>query len=327
MGLEGDGPHPIKAIDTVLERGLDLGLHEWSEHDQSLLFGSLGAFVGRQGPVDQHITIAPATGGDEHKGLIDGFRQLCFRAQRWHRALEISGVDDLATHRVRHVDLDERIMNLRQAIDPDLVVEIAQGRDGVLALPLRLEELRVIHDVSQTENDPGAAILEHVDRFANLAPQSEGFLVDEEDVGIKDVGGMPHDGRAQRHGLLDTEHWIERRVLSVAQLDDTRNAHEVHPRTKIETANDGKARKYEDREVVDGPHHGMGDGSTAAQMPQSETVMAVDQNAGAFRNLDHDAPVCFPKRHASCHIHRPDVTGYMPASVATGSPEPSHPSS
>ena len=125
-----------------------------------------------------------------------------------------------------------------------------------------------------------------VSRTSPLSP--EGFLVNQEDVRIEDLGRVAHDRTAHLHGLFRVEQQVERCVLAVAQLDDTGNAHEVHPRTKVEASDDGGARKNQGGQIVDGAHHGMGDGAAPAQMSQSETVMAVDQDARAFRKLIHD---------------------------------------
>ena len=68
---------------------------------------------------------------------------------------------------------------------------------------------------------------QQVERRAHLAAQSERFLVDDQDVGIEDVGGMADDRGAHRQRLLDVDMQVERDILAVSQLDYAGNAHKI----------------------------------------------------------------------------------------------------
>ena len=103
---------------------------------------------------------------------------------RQRSRVQIAGVDHLAGATRRHArQLGQRVEDLRQAIDPDLVVEIVERREHVLALATRLEQAHgLVHDVAQAEDQARAAVLEHDQRVARLAAQAERLLVDDEQV-------------------------------------------------------------------------------------------------------------------------------------------------
>ena len=59
-------------------------------------------------------------------------------------------------HRLRHLDSGERIVNLLAAVDPDVVVEVFQRRHDILAIPLDLQIVGVVHDIAQAEHGEGS---------------------------------------------------------------------------------------------------------------------------------------------------------------------------
>src|SRR5690349_21865350 len=72
---------------------------------------------------------------------------------------------------------------------------------------------------------------------------------------------------------------VERGVFTVAKLDHTGNADEVHPAAEVETADDRRARQDQDREVLVTLDQRMGDRPAAAQVAEAESVVAVNQHA------------------------------------------------
>jgi hypothetical protein len=112
----------------------------------------------------------------------------------------------------------------------------------MLALPLGFERTGIVHHIAQPEDERRAARPQQVERGPHLAVQPERFLVDDQDVGIEDVGGMADDRGAHRQRFLDVDMEVERDILAVAQLDYAGNPHKIHTRTKIEAADDRRSR-------------------------------------------------------------------------------------
>jgi hypothetical protein len=98
---------------------------------------------------------------------------------------------------------------------------------------------------------------------------------------------MTDDVRPQGDRFLDVHRQLEWLVLTILQLDDTRDADKINPLAELEISDDGSARQDQDahaRVVLD---QGMRDRTTAAQMSKAECIVAVNQ----------DSPVA--GRHAS----------------------------
>jgi len=143
-------------------------------------------------------------------------------------------------HRRRHFDAGQRLVDLRQAVNPDLIVEIAQRRHDVLALPFLGELRRVVHHVAQAEDQGRAALFQEVQCRADLAAQAERLLVDDEEVGPVDIGRVADDAGAHLHRMLDIHPQVGRIVLAgVNLLHHARNAHEVDARAELVGADDG----------------------------------------------------------------------------------------
>jgi hypothetical protein len=64
------------------------------------------------------------------------------------------------------------VADLRQAIDPDVVIEIAQRRQHVLAAPLRRQQARLVHHVAQAQDQRDSPVLQHHQRVLHLAAQA-----------------------------------------------------------------------------------------------------------------------------------------------------------
>jgi hypothetical protein len=170
------------------------------------------------------------------------------------------------------------------------VVEFAQRRHRFLALPFGLEEARLVHHVAQPEHQARAAALEHLQRLQELAAQPDGLLVDDEHVGLESLGGVLDDRSAHRHRLADVEVQVERGVLAVPELDHAGNAHEVDARAEVEAADDRRARKDQDGELLEALDQRMREGAAAAQVAEAEGVVAVDEYAAIVPSVPHGAP-------------------------------------
>ena len=190
----------------------------------------------------------------------------------------------------------QRIEDLRQAVDPDLVIQIVQRREHVLAPPLAEQAARLVHDVAQAEHEARAALLQHQQGLAHLAAQAERLLVDQEQVRVEDVGGVADDRAAHRERLLEVEVQLERRVFAVAQLDHARHAHEVDPGFEIEAADDRRPRQDQHREIGERVDQMMRDRPATPQVPEPEAVVAVDQKPScAFHGAAFAQPLS--RRH------------------------------
>ena len=85
---------------------------------------------------------------------------------------QIAGVDHLAPHGIGQVDARQRFADLRQTVDPDFVIEFAQGRMGLFALPFRLQSLRIVHHVAQSQDHARAMRAQHLQCRPNFAAEA-----------------------------------------------------------------------------------------------------------------------------------------------------------
>src|SRR5215203_2120684 len=117
-----------------------------------------------------------------------------------------------------------------------------------------------------------------LERRQDLAPEARRLLVDDEEVGSEALRGLEDQRFAQAHSIVERKVEVEARVVAVRQLGDARYADVVDAASELEVADDGRARQ---------DHHGgvgplgderVGDRPRAAQMPESEGVVAVDED-------------------------------------------------
>ncbi len=149
----------------------------------------------------------------------------------------------------------------------------------MLALPFDGEHRRIVHDVAQAEHQRRAAVLQQPQRRPDLAAQAERLLVDDEQVGTVDVGGVADDAGAHLERMFDADPKVGRIVLAgVDLLDDARDAHEVDARAELVGADHGRARDDQHRHGRVGLDDGIGDGAAAAHMAETEGIVAVDQH-------------------------------------------------
>ena len=253
--------------------------HERPEHDHRAIGDVRVALVGRQHPVDQVDAVAAAARGHQDVGPVDLLGLVRHVGVQRQVAVEVAGIDHLVPHRRRHLDAGQRLVDLRQAVDPDLVVEIAQRRHDLLALPFGGELVGIVHHVAQAEHQRRAALLQHPERRQDLAAQAGRLLVDDEQVGPVDVGGILDDAGAHRQRMLDVEPQIGRIVLAgVDLLDHARDAHEVDARAELVGADHRRAGQNQHGDRLVGLDDGIGDGAAAADMAEAERVVAVDQH-------------------------------------------------
>src|SRR5262245_2031217 len=290
LAVEGDRVDALELRRAVHELGLALGLHERPEHQQRRIRQQRIVLVGAQHPVDQPVAVAAAAGGHQQERLVDDLGQARRRAVRRHLARQVAGVDHLLAHGLGQRDAFERIADLRQAVHPDLVVELAQRGQRLLALPLGLEQAGLVHHVAQAEDQARAPLLQHLEGLQQLAAQPDRLLVDDEHVGRELLCGVLDDGGAHRHRLADVEVQVERRVLAVAQLDHAGHAHEVDARAEIEAADDRRAGEDQDRELLVALDQRVRDRPAAAQVAEAEGVVAVDEYAAIVPPGPHGAP-------------------------------------
>jgi hypothetical protein len=77
----------------------------------------------------------------------------------------------------------------------------------------------------------------------------------------------------------DVDVQAERGVLAVAQLDHAGHAHEIDACPEIEAADDRRAREDEDRDVLVVLDQRVRDGAAAAEVPEAEAIVAIDEDA------------------------------------------------
>ena len=292
--MERDRVDALQLGRAIHELRLALGLHERPEHEERRIRQQRVVLVGAQHPVDEPFAIATAAGRHQQERLVRDLRQARRSAARSDFALQVAGVDHLLAHALRQGDAFERITDLRQSIHPYFVVELAQRGNRFLALPFRLEKARLVHHVTQAQDDACVAALERLQGLQQLAAQAHGLLIDDEDVRIELFGGVLDDRSAHRHRLADVQMQIERGVLAVPQLDHAGHAHEVDARAEIEAADDRRARKDEDRELLEILDEGMRDRAAATQMAEAKRVVAVDQDAAIVPPGPHGVPLGSP---------------------------------
>ena len=97
----------------------------------------------------------------------------------------------------------------------------------MLALPFAFERARIVHDVAQAKDQRRAALVQQVEGRPHLAAQPERLLVDDQHVGIEDVGGVADDRGTHRQRFLDVDMQVERNVFAVAQLDYAGNTYKI----------------------------------------------------------------------------------------------------
>ena len=283
MLMELERGDPRQARRAALERRPLPRRQERAVHDERRpREPAVEALVGRQGRVDEQGAVPAAAGRhQEERALLDdgldvgGQRHLGVGLAR-----EIPREDRLGRDVGREAVGLDRIVDLGQAVDPDLVVEVLERRDHALAAPLLGERRRVIHDVAQPEDEAGPALpAKERERLPHLAEQAERLLVDQEEIRPEHAGRVLDDRGPERERLLDVEVEIHARVLAVPALDDSGHADEIDAGAKAEAAQDGRAAQDEDVQLLVMGHERVGDRPAAAEVPQPERVVAVDQDA------------------------------------------------
>ena len=146
----------------------------------------------------------------------------------------------------------QRVEDLRQAIDPDLVVEAAPAPGTTILRchsSTRLAGSSITSRRPRMQRVPRAFSISRVERTSPRRPKR--LLVDQEHVRLEHLGSVVDDRAADLERLLDVEMQVQRGVLAVAQLDHAGHADEVDPRAEIEAADDRRAREDQHREVLE----------------------------------------------------------------------------
>ena len=205
VAVEGNGFNAIELRRPRHERSLSRWRHERPEHEQRGVGQQQVVLVRPQHPLDQVLTVASAAGRHQQvRPLSNRMRRLCIFTNRQF-AMQIAGINHFLAHTGRERNTLQRIADLRQSVDPDLIVQIFQCRHHVLAPPLRCEQLRIIHHIAQTEHQSRAARLQHLQGLQHFATQADRFLVYYENVGPEYLGRMPNHGRAHREHFSDID--------------------------------------------------------------------------------------------------------------------------
>ena len=143
-----------------------------------------------------------------------------------------------------------------------------------------------------------------LERRHDLAAQAERLLVDDEEVGPVDVGGVADDPGAHLERMLDADPEVGRVVLAgVDLLDHARDAHEVDARAELVGADHRRARDDQHRDRLVGLDDGVGDGAAAAHMAETERVVAVDQHTLGPAAVRHASVSPLPKRLLPRPVH------------------------
>ena len=275
----GDAREPRRA---PLERGALPSRQERPVHDERRpREPAVEPLVGAERGVDEQGAVPAASGRHQEEGaLLD-------------RGLDVGGQAHLGVRLAREIAREgrlggdvggepvrlDRIVDLRQPVDPDLVVEALESRDHALAPPLLGERRRVVHDVAEAEDEPRSSLAaQQRQRAPHLAEQPERLLVDQEEIGPEDPRRVLDDGGPEREGLLDMEVEIQARVLAVPALDDPGHADEVDAGAEAEAPQDRRAAQDEHVELLVMRDQRVGDRPAATEMPQPERIVAVDED-------------------------------------------------
>ena len=237
MGVKGNDLDIVQYSCPFDEIGLGFRRHERTQHDQRGIRLLAIYLIGTDHPIDHHFTIATAAGGDQDIGTVN----LCRLGQvaiAGNLPPQIPGIGHFAAHGIRHIDSRQRIMNLRQAIDPDRIKQVLQGGHDILAFPFRFQQVRVIHYIAQPKDRRHPPIPHNMQRLFHLSPQAQRFLVDDKQVGIEHAGRVADDGFPQRQSIFNVDMQLQRGVVAIAQLDHTRNPHKINAAAKIKAADD-----------------------------------------------------------------------------------------
>ena len=160
-----------------------IGQHERAEHQEHRRQPARVVLVGGQHPVDRLIAIAAAARGHQQEITVDEAARVGIGGAAADLTPQIPGINHAPAHARRQLEAGQRVADLRQAVDPDLVVIFAQRRHRVLALPLGFERAWIVHHIAQPEDERRAARPQEVERRPHLAAQAQRFLVDNQQVG------------------------------------------------------------------------------------------------------------------------------------------------
>ncbi|MNU84045.1 hypothetical protein D3C71_737570 [compost metagenome] len=219
--------------DAVHEALALIRRHIGAEHHQRLMRQFAVMAIGVDDVIDQFAAITAAAGGDE--------KVIAFRPMRYGFGLRLGPLQEtdeihLVSNGVRNIEPRQRIMEIWRAIDPDMVIELADLGHDIVTLPLGFEQLRRIHDIAQADDELGALSLEISERFLHLAAQAHGLLVDDEDIRLEAFSGVIDDGAAHLQRFLKIDMPVHRGIFTVAQFDDARDFHEIDAGAIIEGA-------------------------------------------------------------------------------------------
>ena len=275
--METHGRHAItQGQNPVIETGPRLGFHEGSVDDQRMgAEGGVG-LVGAQHPIHQCLAIAATASGHEDVRLI-GDLGACLGWPVRRSPAQIAGIAHTIQQRLWQAQSFKRFADLRDPVDPDLVIEAFDGFGGILAGPFDGERLDIVQNIANAQNQPRTARFQRFERPCQFVAETPGLLVHDGNVRGEGTGGCFDNAAAQADHFVDRHREVLRRIAAIGQFHHTRKAHMVDAFSKVEAPGNGGSRNNQRREtgIRFGKCRCNGPGST--QVPQPERVMAVEQ--------------------------------------------------
>ena len=129
--------------------------------------------------------------------------------------------------------------------------------------------------------------MQHAQGLPDLAFQSQGLLVNDEDIRVEGHRRVPDDGFPNGERLIKLDVQAQRGIAAILQLDDPGNSDKVHPGTELKVADDRRSRKDQDRDALVAAHQFIGDRSAAAEMAEPEAVVTVYQYTAVIETGAH----------------------------------------
>ena len=130
-------------------------------------------------------------------------------------AVEVARVADHRGDVGGQVVLGDNVEDVRVAVDPDGVVVLAQDREGAGPGELGPRLLRRVEHVAQAEHQAGAHGAQHAEAVGELAVDTEGEAVDDEDLGAEGREGVAQGAGAEANRAGHVEPGVGAAAIAV----------------------------------------------------------------------------------------------------------------